>query len=526
MRRIAALLGALTALAWVTSFGSVPATAQSGIQKIKHVIVIMQENRSFDSYFGTYPRADGIPAGVCVPDPKNGGCQRPYHDAEDSNAGGPHAAVNANSDIDGGKMDGFVANAERTKGACGVQNDPRCAAGRPDVMGYHTRDEIPLYWSYADSFVLQDHMFEPNLGWSLPSHLFMVSGWSARCTTLNDPSSCSSNLSLYDETKPTPGDFAWTDLTYLLHGAQVSWAYYVKQGTQPDCADGGTTCTPQQQSVGTPSIWNPLPNFTTVRKDKQVSNIEDISNFYTAAIRGNLPNVAWIAPDNNVSEHPPALVSAGQDYVRSLVNAIMHGPEWNSSAIFLAWDDWGGFYDHVPPPSVDGNGYGLRVPGLVISPFARRGFVDHQILSFDAYLKFIEDDFLNEHRIDPSTDGRPDPRPDVRERASILGDLTRDFDFSQAPRPPVDVPAPVETRATLAQHVTERNALASIERGRAHLVAAPSPGRRNAGDQDAFGRLEHGPVRHSRTLLYAIATGALAAATSGVGVLAWRRRRA
>ena len=115
----------------------------------------------------------------------------------------------------------------------------------------------------------------------------------------------------------------------------------------------------------------------------------------------------------------------------------MRGPEWRSTAIFLSWDDWGGFYDHVAPPRVDQNGYGLRVPGLVISPYARKGFVDHQTLSFDAYVKFIEDDFLGGRRLDPATDGRPDPRPDVRERAPQLGNLVRDFDFSQKPRRPL-----------------------------------------------------------------------------------------
>jgi phospholipase C len=120
--------------------------------------------------------------------------------------------------------------------------------------------------------------------------------------------------------------------------------------------------------------------------------------------------------------------------VTGLINAAMQSPEWNSTAIFLAWDDWGGFYDHVKPPVVDENGYGLRVPGLVISPYAREGYIDHQTLSFDAYVKFIEDDFLNGQRLDPKSDGRPDPRPDVRENASQLGNLIKDFDFTQQPR--------------------------------------------------------------------------------------------
>ena len=118
----------------------------------------------------------------------------------------------------------------------------------------------------------------------------------------------------------------------------------------------------------------------------------------------------------------------------------MQGPEWDSTAIFLAWDDWGGFYDHVVPPKVDQNGYGLRVPGLVINPYARPGYIDHQTLSFDAYAKFIEDDFLGGQRLDLQTDGRPDPRPDVRENASELGTLVGDFDFSQLPRPPLLLP--------------------------------------------------------------------------------------
>jgi phospholipase C len=119
------------------------------------------------------------------------------------------------------------------------------------------------------------------------------------------------------------------------------------------------------------------------------------------------------------------------------VNAAMRGPDWKSTAIFVAWDDWGGFYDHVRPPSVDQNGYGLRVPGLVISAYARKGFIDHQTLSFDAYAKFIEDDFLGGQRLNPANDGRPDPRPDVRENEPILGTLVRDFNFTQKPRRPL-----------------------------------------------------------------------------------------
>src|SRR6202011_1639428 len=194
------------------------------------------------------------------------------------------------------------------------------------------------------------------------------------------------------------------------------------------------------QKVTTPDIWNPLPGFTDVRADGQLSNVQTIDHFYADAKAGTLPAVSWIAPNSAVSEHPRSLVSAGQTYLTTLVDTIMRTPAWSSTAIFLSWDDWGGFYDHVVPPSVDTPGYGLRVPRLVISPYAKRGYIDHQTLSHDAYVKFIEDDFLGGARIDPKTDGRPDSRPGVRENAPILGSLTADFNFSQAPRPPLLLP--------------------------------------------------------------------------------------
>ena len=166
-------------------------------------------------------------------------------------------------------------------------------------------------------------------------------------------------------------------------------------------------------------------------------------------VRESLPAVA-VARARAVpsSEHPPGLVTAGMNYVTGIVNAVMSSPDWSSTAIFISWDDWGGFYDHVKPPPVDQNGYGLRVPGIVISPYARQGYIDHQTLSFDAYAKFIEDDFLGGQRIDPATDGRPDPRPDVRENAPILGNLLKDFNFNQKHRVPLILsqrPVPVSS---------------------------------------------------------------------------------
>jgi phospholipase C len=501
--------------------------------KIKHVVIIMQENRSFDSYFGTFPGADGIPMKngqptVCLPDPAGRSCVRPYPVAADSNRGGPHGNANAIADINGGRMDGFVSEARHATGPCTPERGGCTPPGPPDVLGYRNASTIPNYWAYAKSFVLNDHMFQSALSWSLPTHLFMVSEWSARCSRAGDPASCvnalqspappplpgkfassligvcrrknpapcsaalasygitpgmvaqlrdlvkrrcnakaslnPSNVSYGRETFDQceraildaglpiplrdkliaaaahirPPDYAWTDLTYLLHKNHVSWGYYVMNGTEPDCQDGSAvSCAPVRQDSRTLGYFNPLPYFDTVKQDGELGNIQTLEHFYAAARSGTLPSVSWITPSNSVSEHPPSRVSKGQAYVTGLVNSIMRGPDWQSTVIFVCWDDFGGFYDHVVPPTVDGNGYGLRVPALVISPYARKGYIDHQVLSQDAYVKFVEDVFLRGRRLDPKTDGRPDPRPSVREANPLLGNLLADFDFAAPPRRPL-----------------------------------------------------------------------------------------
>src|SRR5690348_10433255 len=244
-------------------------------------------------------------------------------------------------------------------------------------------------------------MFEPVRSWSLAQHLDMVSAWSARCQN-HSPMSCHNYIAPYKlpefdkavhqelTTGTTSIDLAWTDITWLLHAHHVSWRYYVQKGAQPDCSnDSAETCAAVQQSARTPGIWNPLPLFEDVQQDQQVKDIQGLHNYFVAARTGTLPSVSWITPSNSNSEHPPASVHQGQAYVTSLINAAMKSPDWKSTAIFLSWDDWGGFYDHVVPPMADKSGYGLRVPGIIISPYARQGVIDHQTLSSDAYLKFI-----------------------------------------------------------------------------------------------------------------------------------------
>ena len=430
---------------------TIPSQVAMVRQKIAHIVIIMQENRSFDHYFGTYPGADGIPMRnraptVCADDPMTGQCIPPFHDSNDINYGGPHGAASAILDINGGKMNGFIkAVIEGRKNYCSNPRTPGCTHSEqgPDAMGWHDAREIPNYWAYAQNFVLHDRMFEPTSSFSLPAHLFMVSGWSATCSNPDNPMSCRDNI-INPAAGLTSGsrreDYAWTDLTYMLHKHNVSWGYYLTEGIEPDCRNDQMFCDEQPLKLDVPGVMNPLVNFTTVHDNGQMDHIRETQAFLTDLKTNKLPAVAWIIPENGVSEHPPSSVHAGQAYVTGLINAIMQSRDWEHTIILLAWDDWGGFYDHVLPPTVDENGYGLRVPALLISPYAKKGYIDHQTLSFDAYLKLVEDIFLDGQRIDPKTDGRPDSRPAVREEAPQLGDLLNDLDFSQAPLPPLILP--------------------------------------------------------------------------------------
>jgi phospholipase C len=435
---------------------------EAGIKNLDHLIFIVQENRSFDHYFGTFPGADGIPMDelgrptVCARDPVLGACVPPYPTRELVNAGGPHNHEASVISVNDGAMDGFIEAAagrrcirDRDVDACGEIFGPD---GQPDVMAYHDERAIPNYWAYAREYVLQDAMFGPTDSWTLPAHLFLVSGWSASCTDPSDAFTCTTDLEmgeLFDGLAwyEHPTLFGWTDITWLLNRHEVSWAYYA----------GGVLCRRPEDTFadcerdGPARPQNVLTGFADVVETGQLDNIKTHGEFYEAVRTDTLPSVTWIVPGRGGnSEHPliRAPITRGQAYVTRLINAVMRSDLWERSAIFLTWDDWGGFYDHVVPPRVDEAGYGLRVPGLLISPWADRDLdIDSQILSFDAYLKLIEDRFLGGQRLDGENEGRPDPRPTVREEVALLGDLATAFDFSQEPIPPLILdPTPTRPR--------------------------------------------------------------------------------
>src|SRR6266568_2042468 len=275
--------------------------ANSGIHKIKHIIFITQENRSFDNYFGTFPGAVGIPKGVCAPDPRNGGCRRPWVDHHNSNGNNPHAEEPFKIDYNGGKMNGFVRAAEEK--LC----KPKPAKCHPDVMGYHVASDIPNYWRYAKNFVLQDHFFEAAGSWSLPSHLYQVSAWSGKCRRTGVARSCYGTDMPPERLPNRQTPFAWTDITWLLHRHGVRWAYYL---------DHGAVTVSLGNPTGTSIHFNPLPGFTDVHKDGQLGSMRPLKVFYRAAKAGTLPKVSWVAPDFRDSEHGPA--RPGLEVVRDL----------------------------------------------------------------------------------------------------------------------------------------------------------------------------------------------------------------
>ena len=325
-----------------------------------------------------------------------------------------------------------------------------------DVMGYHDADEIPNYWAYAQHFVLQDNLFEGVRWYSLPAHLDLVSEWVARCTDPAEVSTCVTQSSA-QAPSGTKVLYPWVNLFQLLDLHHVSWKYYLATGAEPDCEDDEMTCEPAIQGNGVLSFWNPVPGFAWVEAQGAgylADHNPPLDQFLLDVKNGVLPQVAWLIPTDNYSEHPPNGVTIGMEYVTSVINAVMQSPYWNSTTIFVAWDDWGGFYDHVVPPIVDRNdtatpiqGFGLRVPGLMISPWARAGTIDHQVLSFDSYATFIENIFMGGVRLDPTELGEPDSRPTIRDelktgtypngRTAKIGHLLNEFDFKQAPLPPL-----------------------------------------------------------------------------------------
>ncbi len=378
--------------------------ANSGMRKIKHVIWIIQENHSFDSYFGTYPGADGFPPSTCVPVlPGSKRCIKPFHMPK----GEPvydlhHGWQNEHAAYDNGMMDGFV-----------------WAEGSPFTMGYLDNRDIPNYWSYARHYTLCDRFFSSEMSESLTNHLYSVAAQSGGLI------GGLSSIKSIEEVLGEKGGFSFASIVKSFTKGSVSWKYYVE--TRPMTADHNSYGVLPSLWFGEPktfSLWNPLAGFKAVRENPgQMKNLVDLKEYFQDLNSGTLPEVSWIVPTFEDSEHPPetlAPVARGMWYVTNIINALMKSPYWKDSVVFLTWDDYGGFYDHVPPPIVDAFGYGPRVPTLVISPYAKADYVSHFTYDFTSMLKFIEDRWN---------------LPPLTQRDAHADGMQDCFDFEQSPLP-------------------------------------------------------------------------------------------
>jgi phospholipase C len=384
------LLAAATA---VILTGQPVAAAPATATPIEHFVFLMQENHTFDNYFGTRPGVDGIPAGTCMPvrrgEPE--GCVRPFHIGDRGSLDLDHTEQAFTIQYDGGRMDGFI------EGVSSQGKDGSLA------MAHYDDRDLPYYWNLADEYVLFDRFFSSSNSGSVRNHMFRVTG---------GPGATGKAESI------PPG--GWGDLPTIfdrLEAAGISWKFYV-ENYDPAITFRTRTSVPDIDR-GAQVIWVPLLAYARYLDDPQLfENIVDLDEYYEDAARGNLPAVSFVAPSGD-SEHPPGSVQAGQTLVRTMITQLKRSPQWSSSAFLWSYDDWGGWYDHVPPPQVDRYGYGFRVPALLVSPYARRGHVDSTTLDFTSVLKFIEHNW----RVEP-----------LAERDRKAATFLDAFDFASPPR--------------------------------------------------------------------------------------------
>ena len=343
---------------------SVEAAAGNPIQ---HIVVIVQENRTFDNYFGTYPGANGIPANTCVPNnpsKPSAGCVKPFLLPSAVTPDMPHTWTPSVKAYDNGKMDGFVS-----------------AEGSKNTMGYYNNKIIPNYWSLASNYALDDAFFESVLSFSQPNHWYAVA---AQAPAGSITSTINKQSSLALKQQYTTNANKITTVADLMQRSGVSWKYYDTpiRGTYQNAISGGSAF----------AYWNPFKAKQSTYSSPYNSHFVSRGNFFTDVSSGNLPQVSYVIPSQPISEHAPANITLGMWWVTDLVDTIMNSQYWKNTAIIITWDDYGGFYDHVAPPQIDQYGLGFRMPTLVISPFSRVG-IDHHRYSFESMLKLIEQTF-------------------------------------------------------------------------------------------------------------------------------------
>jgi phospholipase C len=397
------------------SQGFTPQTAQGpsllGDGKITHVIIIVQENRSFDNMFHHFPGADSADYGKT----SKGDTVKLFPERLTKPIDISHRHTAFELEYDGGKMDGFNLVKSICKDGC----------RNKDLLpyGYVPRGEIEPYWAMASQYVLADRMFQTNEGPSFPAHQYLVSGTSTTyngstlraaenayvkdgCCQGGCDSKAGTTVKLIDlggnENRSMFPCFTRISLMDQVTAAGLTWHYYENR-----LGHGLWNAPDAIRNIR----YGPLYSTDVVRPQTKV--LKDIAG-------GNLANVVWVTPSRLTSDHPGVNDGSGPSWVAGIVNAVGESPYWSSTAIFVTWDDWGGLYDHVPPPVYNSYELGFRVPLLVISAYAKAHYVSHRQHEFGSILKFAE------KALGLSSLGTTDVRSD---------DLDDCFNFLAQPRP-------------------------------------------------------------------------------------------
>ena len=381
---------------------------------IKRVVYLMLENRSFDNIFGGFPGVNGTKVGVSY------GREVPLHPCPDWLPGDlPHDHAAALNCLNGGAMDGFG------NGMYGA------------YFSYTQLQErqIPNYWLWAREYALSDNFFASAFGPSYPNHFFFIAGQAGGA--IDNPENITTRkmadgrtfkswgcdavgddvfVFVKDEhgnlTKHT-SCFDFTTVGEQLSGIGVDWAYYAAPPGEPGY------------------FWNAYNGVSGVfHSDLWHRHTRDVNRLLQDIEAERLPAVTWITPRFQLSDHPPFSTSGAHNWVTDIVNGLMRSDMWEHTAIFVTWDEWGGFYDHVTPKPVDDVGFGYRVPLLTISPYARRGLIDDEVGEFSTPLRFIADNW---------------GLPYLTHRIAKTHNMEHLFDFGGDPRKPVVSPAKVKT---------------------------------------------------------------------------------
>lgn len=398
--------------------------ASEGSNRVQHVVILIQENQSFDHLFRGFPGANAattgtIHTGATVP-------LTPQALGADTDTG--HIFEDFVADYDAGKLDGFDMNTDGPK---------------PNLLAYTyiRRSDIRPYFQLAKDYVLADNLFTSQLDGSFEGHQYLIAAQAGH--GVNPPmgkwgcDGTENYLPTLDADRSI-GPFELPCFTYTTLGdeldqAGLSWRFYAPYVTQQ--GNGGSWSAYQAIS----QIYFG-PDWTQDVISPQTQILTDIPN-------GFLADVTWVVPDNQDSDHPGSHGKGGPSWIASVVNAIGESQFWDSTTIFLIWDDWGGEYDHVSPPYMDYDGDGFRVPMICISPYAYEGNVNHTQLESTSILKYVEDTFnlptltAADARADSAADGCINPsRHKPRAFTPIQADFSREHFLHEKPSgvPPDD----------------------------------------------------------------------------------------